>query len=322
VIELFARSPKMREAVSLAERVSATDANVLITGESGAGKDLLAAFIHSKSKRAAQPFVKIDCATLPPDLLEAELFGYERGAFTGAVEARAGRFEAAQNGTIVLDEIAHLPTDAQAKLLRVIERREFERLGGRKTIKLDARLLALTNVDLDAAVKVGRFREDLFYRLNVINIRVPPLRERKQDLAALIQHFVKQYAAKHARKVDRISQPALVLLKAYDYPGNARELANVIERAVIVATDKTIGENDLPSGLSAAVAAQRQKEKPPSLAEMEATYIAKVLAATRGNKTECARILGISRKNLYEKIARYELPSHPRITQIISKKSV
>jgi DNA-binding NtrC family response regulator len=307
VIELFARSPKMREAVSLAERVSATDANVLITGESGAGKDLLAAFIHSESKRAAQPFVKIDCATLPAELLEAELFGYERGAFTGAVEARAGRFEAAQQGTIVLDEIAHLSTDAQAKLLRVIERREFERLGGRKTIKLDARLLALTNVDLDAAVKAGRFREDLFYRLNVINIRVPPLRERKQDLSQLIQHFVKQYAAKHARKVDRVSQPALALLKTYDYPGNARELANIIERAVIVATDRTIGEDDLPAGLSAAVVAQRQKEKPPSLAEMEATYIAEVLAATRGNKTECARILGISRKNLYEKIARYEL---------------
>ena len=307
MIELFARSPGMREAVSLAERVSATDANVLITGESGAGKDLLAAFIHSKSRRAAQPFVKIDCATLPADLLEAELFGYERGAFTGAVEARAGRFEAAQQGTIVLDEIAHLSIDAQAKLLRVIERREFERLGGRKMIKLDARLLALTNVDLDTAVKAGRFREDLFYRLNVINIRVPPLRERKQDVAALIQYFVKQYAAKHARKVDRVSQPAVALLKVYDYPGNARELANVIERAIIVATDRTIGEEDLPSGLSAAVAAQRQKEKPPSLAEMEASYIAKVLAATRGNKTECARILGISRKNLYEKIARYEL---------------
>jgi two-component system response regulator AtoC len=307
VIGLFARSPKMREAVGLAERVSATDANVLITGESGAGKDLLAAFIHSQSKRAAQPLVKIDCATLPAELLEAELFGYERGAFTGAVEARAGRFEAAQNGTIVLDEVAHLSTDAQAKLLRVIERREFERLGGRKTIKLDARLLALTNVDLDAAVKAGHFREDLFYRLNVINIRVPPLRERKQDLSQLIQHFVKQYAAKHARKVDRVSQPALALLKAYDYPGNARELANVIERAVIVATDRTIDEHNLPVGLTAAVAAQRQKEKPPSLAEMEATYIAEVLASTRGNKTECARILGISRKNLYEKIARYEL---------------
>jgi transcriptional regulator with PAS, ATPase and Fis domain len=307
VIELFARSPKMREAVSLAERVSATDANVLITGESGAGKDLLATFIHSKSRRAAQPFVKIDCATLPDELLEAELFGYERGAFTGAVETRSGRFEAAQKGTIVLDEIAHLSTDAQAKLLRVIERREFERLGGRKMIKLDARLIALTNVDLDAAVKAGRFREDLFYRLNVINIHVPPLRERKQDLPALIQFFVKQYAAKHARKVDRVSSPALALLKAYDYPGNARELANVIERAVIVATDRTIGEGDLPAGLSAAVTVQRQKEQPPSLAEMEATYIAEVLSATQGNKTECARILGISRKNLYEKIARYEL---------------
>ena len=297
----------MREAVGLAERVSATDANVLITGESGVGKDMLAAFIHSKSKRAAQPFVKIDCATLPAELLEAELFGYERGAFTGAVEARAGRFEAAQNGSVVLDEIAHLSTDAQAKLLRVIERHEFERLGGRKTIKLDARLLALTNVDLDAAVKAGRFREDLFYRLNVINLRVPPLRERKQDVAALIQYFVRQYAAKHARKVDRISQPALALLKLYDYPGNARELANVIERAVIVATGRTIDEHDLPAGLSAAVVAQRQREQPPSLAEMEASYIAEVLAATRGNKTECARILGISRKNLYEKIARYEL---------------
>ena len=307
MIELFARSPKMREAVSLAERVSATDANVLITGESGVGKDLLATYIHSKSRRAAQPLVRIDCATLPGDLLEAELFGYERGAFTGAIEARAGRFEAAQQGTIVLDEIAHLSTDAQAKLLRVIERREFERLGGRKTIKLDARLLALTNVDLDAAVKAGRFREDLFYRLHVINIRVPPLRERKQDLSQLIQHFVKLYAAKHVRKVDRVSQPALVLLKAYDYPGNARELANVIERAVIVADDRSIELDDLPGGLSAAVAAQRQKEKPPSLAEMEASYIAEVLASTRGNKTQCARILGISRKNLYEKIARYEL---------------
>ena len=158
MIELFARSPGMREAARLAERVSSTDANVLITGESGAGKDLLAAFVHSKSRRAAHPFVKIDCATLPGDLLEAELFGYERGAFTGAVEAKAGRFEGADKGTVVLDEIAHLSTDAQAKLLRVIERREFERLGGRRTIKLDARVIALTNVDLDEAVKTGRFR--------------------------------------------------------------------------------------------------------------------------------------------------------------------
>ena len=307
MIELFARSPGMREAVGLAERVSSTDANVLITGESGAGKDLLAFFIHSRSRRAAEAFVKIDCATLPGELLEAELFGYERGAFTGAVEARAGRFEAAQKGTIVLDEIAHLSTDAQAKLLRVIETREFERLGGRKTIQLDARLIALTNVDLDAAVKAGRFREDLFYRLNVISIRVPSLRERKQDLLKLIQHFLRQYSMKHSRKVERASQPALAILQAYDYPGNARELANVIERAVIVADGKSIDEHDLPTGLKAAVNAQQRKEKPLSLAQLEAAYISEMLAATGGNKAECARILGISRKNLYEKIARYEL---------------
>ena len=307
MIELFARSPAMREAIRLAERVSSTDANVLITGESGAGKDLLASFIHSKSRRAAQPFVKIDCATLPGELLEAELFGYERGAFTGAVESKAGRFEAAQKGTIVLDEIAHLSTDAQAKLLRVIESREFERLGGRKTIKLDARLIALTNVDLDTAVKAGRFREDLFYRLNVISIRVPPLRDRKDDLSKLIQHFLQHYSAKHGRNVQRVSAEARAILQAYEYPGNARELANVVERAVIVAEGKRLEEQDLPPGLNAAVSAQRRKNKPQSLAQLEAAYIAETLAATAGNKTECARILGISRKNLYEKIARYRL---------------
>jgi len=307
VIELFARSPGMREAVGLAERVSSTDSNVLITGESGAGKDVLACYIHGKSPRAAQPLVKIDCATLPGELLEAELFGYERGAFTGASEAKPGRFEAAQKGTVVLDEIAHLSTDAQAKLLRVIATREFERLGGRKTIKLDARLIVLTNVDLAGAVKAGRFREDLLYRLDVIHIRVPPLRERKDDLSKLIVHFVQHYAAKHGRKVERVAAPALALLQAYDYPGNARELANIIERAVIVANGKRLEEEDLPAGLSAAVSAQKHKAKPPSLAELEAAYIAETLAATKGNKTECARILGISRKNLYEKIARYKL---------------
>ena len=297
----------MREAGRLAERVSSTDTNVLITGESGAGKDLLAAYIHGKSPRAAQPLVKIDCATLPGELLEAELFGYERGAFTGATEPKPGRLEAAQKGTVVLDEIAHLSTDAQAKLLRVIETREFERLGGRKTIKLDTRLIALTNVDLAAAVKAGRFREDLLYRLDVIHIRVPPVRERKDDLSKLIQHFLKHYSAKHGRNVDRVSAPALAMLQSYDYPGNARELANIIERAVIVANGKRLEEYDLPPGLNAAVAARRQKEKPPSLAELEASYIADVLTRTNGNKTECARILGISRKNLYEKIARYDL---------------
>ncbi len=307
MIEIFARSKGMREVLDLAERVSTTTSNVVITGESGVGKDVVASFIHFKSPRAQQPFVKIDCATLPGDLLEAELFGYERGAFTGASEAKPGRLEAAHNGTIVLDEIAHLSIDAQAKLLRVIEEREFERLGGRKTIKLNARLLALTNVDLDEAVKRQGFRADLFYRLNVIHIHVPPLRERDDDLLQLVNHFVSQYTAKHGRKVSGVSVAALAMLRAYEFPGNARELANILERAVIVGSGKRIEVDQLPATLSAAIRAQRNRAKPLSLAQLEAVYIADILAATGGNKTQSARILGISRKNLYEKIARYKL---------------
>jgi len=307
VIEVYARSKKMREALSLAERVATTDTNVLITGESGSGKDLLASLIHARSARAAHPFVKIDCATLPVDLVEAELFGYERGAFTGATESKPGRFEAAQNGTAVLDEIAHLSVDAQAKLLRVIDSHEFERLGGRETIKLDARLIALTNVDLTDAVKRGSFREDLFYRLNVLRIEVPPLRKRTEDLSELVDHFVKLYAAKHGRPLERVSQPALKLIQSYEFPGNARELANIIERAVIVAHGSQLNEEDLPETIKDAVRARRDREAPLTLAQLEAAYIADMLRTTKGNKTECARLLGISRKNLYEKIARYEL---------------
>lgn len=307
MIEIFARSSGMLEAVRLAERVAVTDTNVLVTGESGVGKDVLAFFIHSKSPRSAQPFVKIDCATLPGGLLEAELFGYERGAFTGASDAKPGRFEAAHKGTLVLDEIAHLSNDAQAKLLRVIESREFERLGGHQTIKVDARLIALTNVDLSDAVQRRGFREDLFYRLNVIHIQVPPLRERKEDLSQLIHTFLEQYSTKHGRNIEAISAEALAVLQVYDFPGNTRELANIVERAVIVASGKRLGEQDLPASVRAAVHAQERREKPLTLSQVEAAYIAEMLAVTGGNKTECARILGISRKNLYEKIARYNL---------------
>ena len=307
MIEVYARSKKMAEALSLAKRVAATDTNVLITGESGAGKDVLAAFIHASSSRAAQPFVKIDCATLPGDLVEAELFGFERGAFTGASEAKPGRLEAAQKGTVVLDEIAHLSTGAQAKLLRVIDSHEFERLGGRSTTKLDARVIALTNVDLNDAVARGAFREDLFYRLNVLRIEVPPLRERSEDLSKLIQYFLKLYADKHGRNVESTSASALKLLQTYEFPGNARELANIIERAVIVATGRQLQAEDLPATVKDAVKARREREVPLTLAQLEAAYIAQMLETTKGNKTECARLLGISRKNLYEKIARYEL---------------
>jgi len=304
VLELVAFSEAMRAAAAMAERVAATEANVLITGESGAGKDALAGFIHSRSRRASQPLVKIDCATLPADLLEAELFGYERGAFTGASEAKPGRLEAAHGATLVLDEIAHLPLDAQAKLLRVIEQREFERLGGQKTISVDARLIALTNADLKNAVERRAFRDDLYYRLNVVHIHVPPLRDRQKDLEPLARQFAGTYAAKHGRGAKRISTEALRYLKSYDFPGNVRELANIIERAAIVADGPSIDVGDLPEGLRAAAELRAHENRRPTLAEVEAGYIQEVLAATNGNKTHAARILGISRKNLYERLAR------------------
>jgi two-component system response regulator AtoC len=295
----------MREAVRLAERVAATDANVLVTGESGAGKDALALFIHEHSRRVGQPFIKIDCAALPGELLEAELFGYERGAFTGATEARPGRLEAAHKGTLVLDEIAHLTWDAQAKLLRVIEQREFERLGGRRTVRVDARIIALTNVDLDDAVRRRAFREDLFYRLNVVRIHVPPLRERSEEAGELARAFLKSYAAKHGRPARAFSPQAFMLLEAYDWPGNVRELANTVERAVIVADGERIEEAHLPEAVRLArSSAGRSGRRLRTLAELEADYIDEILQAVRGNKSEAARILGISRKNLYEKLRK------------------
>jgi DNA-binding NtrC family response regulator len=307
VAEIVALSDAMREAATLAERVAPTDANVLITGESGAGKDALAAFIHGHSRRALQPLIKIDCATLPADLLEAELFGYERGAFTGATDSKPGRLEAAQRGTLVLDEIAHLTLDAQAKLLRVIEQREFERLGGRKTIAVDARLIALTNADLKNAVERRAFRDDLLYRLTVVHIHVPPLRDRQKDLEGLSRLFASSYAEKHRVPARDISTEAMAHLKSYDFPGNVRELANIIERAVIVAKGAEIDVADLPEGLRATAEQRARADRRPTLRDIEDDYIREVLAGTRGNKTEAARILGISRKNLYERLRKADV---------------
>lgn len=307
MIELVAVSEQMREAVRLATRVASTSANLLITGESGTGKDVLARFVHLNSPRARGAFVRIDCAALPADLLEAELFGYERGAFTGATQAKPGRFEAAHRGTLVLDEIAHLGVAAQAKLLRVIERREFERLGARRTIKIDARIIALTNVDLDEAVRRRTFREDLFHRLNVVRIHLAPLRARREDTRELALHFLRVYANKHGRRAKRFSIDALAMLEAYEFPGNVRELAHIVERAVVIAEGARIETDDLPETVRAAVLVQQRRAKPLTLAEMEAKYIAETLVIVRGNKSEAARTLGISRKNLYEKIARYQI---------------
>ena len=234
------------------------------------------------------------------------MFGYERGAFTGAVDEKPGRLEAAHRGTLVLDEIAQLSLESQAKLLRVIETREFERLGGRRTIKVDARLVALTNVDLAEAVKRQTFREDLYYRLDVVHIVVPPLRERAEDLPELAQSFVNTYASKHGRPARALSESAMRLLGQYDFPGNVRELANTIERAVIVSTRKEITLDDLPRPIQFSVGVKQRLEQPPALAQVEAEYVKQVLEGAKGNKTEAARILGISRKNLYEKLARFK----------------
>ena len=309
----------MREALDLAQRVAATDANVLITGESGAGKDALAFYIHAHSSRAAHPLVKIDCASLASSLLEAELFGFERGAFTGATQAKPGRLEAAHKGTLVLDEVAHLSTDAQAKLLRVIERREFERLGGRRTIRVDARLLALTNVDLDDAVRRRAFREDLFYRLNVVRIHVPPLRERREDVLPLAQQFLETLAAKHGRRARKFSREAARVLEHYGFPGNVRELQNVVERGVIVSEGTTIEETDLPESIRFAAQVEARRRTRPTLAELEADYIRETLAATGGNKAEAARLLGISRKNIYERLARYGIEVRGQRSEVSEK---
>lgn len=306
MIEIVAQSEAMREVLRLAERVAPTDANVLVTGESGAGKDALARLIHERSRRAvAGEYVNIDCAALPAELLEAELFGYERGAFSGAVTQKPGRIERAHKGTLVLDEIAHLSVEAQAKLLRVIEERAFERLGGQRTIKVDARLIVLTNVDLESAVKRRAFREDLFYRLNVVHIRVPPLRERRADVLPLAEKLLCAAAQKHGRAVSKFSIEAQTLLGDYDFPGNVRELSHAIERAVIVADGAAVAATDLPDSLRAAVEQQRRRQTNPlTLAEVEATYIVETLVAAAGNKSKAARMLGISRKNLYEKLAK------------------
>lgn len=292
----------MQAVVRIALKVAPTDATVLITGESGTGKNAVCDFIHANSKRASQNLVRIDCAALPKDLLAAELFGFERGAFTGATEARSGRLEAAHKSTLLLDEVALVPFESQAKLLRVLEEREYERLGGHKTLKIDVRVAATTNVDLELAIKQKTFREDLFFRLNVVRIKLPPLRERQADLIALINYFLRFFAAKHGRGRITLENDALHILQQYDFPGNIRELANLLERAVLTADNEKLTTKNFPPILFAA----RKAEKWQTLAEIEQRHVCETLILTNGNKSRAAKLLGISRKNLYEKIARYE----------------
>lgn len=300
-------SPAMQSVFELIQRVADTESNVLVLGESGTGKDVVSRLIHDRSPRRDRPFVKIDCAALPEELLESELFGYEKGAFTGATESKPGRFESANSGTLVLDEISNLSMSAQAKLLRVIEERSFERLGGKQVVRIDVRIIALANVDMKEAVRARTFRSDLYYRLNVVTIELPRLTDRMEDLPQLADLFTRQFASRAGRLDARLSGEAIDLLKSYDFPGNVRELRNIIERAVLGANVELIGQEQMPDYLRSAARLMHARGHKPSLAEIEAVYVREILDYTRGNKTKAAEILGISRKNLYEKMRRYHI---------------
>jgi transcriptional regulator with PAS, ATPase and Fis domain len=306
-MEIVTESAAMKRVAELIDRVAATEANVLVLGESGTGKDLVARQIHDRSQRRGSAYITIDCASLPEELLESELFGYEKGAFTGAAETKPGRFEAAGGGTLVLDEIASLSSSSQAKLLRVIEERTFERLGGKQPIRIDVRIIAVANIDLKEAVRAKTFRDDLYYRLNVITIELPRLVDRIEDIPRLAGEFVKQFAARNGRRVTRLSDEAIELLSDYDFPGNVRELRNIIEQSVLAAGDEVVAPEHLPDYLRSTARLIHSHRHKPSLAEIEALYISEVLDYTRGNKTKAAEILGISRKNLYEKMKRYNI---------------
>jgi DNA-binding NtrC family response regulator len=310
--EMVGSSRKMREVFALVQQVAPSRAAVLITGESGTGKELAARAIHMLSPRGGAPFVAINCAALPDTLMESELFGHERGAFTGAVERRAGCFELAQNGTVLLDEIGDMPIATQAKLLRVLEDGRVRRLGGKSEIQLDVRVIASTNSPLDAALKEGKFREDLFYRLNVFPIPLPPLRERKEDLAVLVAALIEDLNRKHSTKVTDISAALLDRLQAHAWPGNVRELRNVLERAVILAGEGTLEPEHLAPGFGgapaprpAATGGELHIPVGYTIEQAERALIEMTLEHTRNNKTRAAEILGISQKTLFNKLKEY-----------------
>ncbi len=305
---ILGESAEIKNVLSLIEKVSASDATVLILGESGTGKELVATTIHYQSKRRGKPLIKVNCAALPEGLIESELFGHEKGAFTGAVRRKPGRFESADGGTIFLDEISDLPLSTQAKILRVIQERQFDRVGGTTTLTVDVRILAATNRALEEEVKSGRFREDLYYRLNVIPIPIPPLRERREDIPPLIEFFMTKYRSALTKNV-RFTQEAVDLLLAYDYPGNVRELENIVERCVTLSSSGTIGKEDMPSFIIKGEQNGRGLRLADVTTDAERNHILKVLKTTLGNKTRAAEMLGISRKTLWEKMNAYGIKS-------------
>jgi len=314
-------SSAMQRVRALIERVAPSDARVLVTGESGTGKELVAAAIHRGSPRRDRPFIRVNCAAIPRDLVESEMFGHEKGAFTGAIERRIGRFELADSGTLFLDEVGDLGAEAQAKLLRAIEVHEIERVGGGKPITVDVRVIAATNMDLERAVREGRFREDLFFRLNVIPVALPPLRARTGDIALLVRHFSALYRIRAVRPAPGWSDDALRLMECYRWPGNVRELANIVERLAILHAGADVTARDVSEVLgmsSVDQAAAPAPDRAPSadrpladaLDDYERALITQALTAARGKVAEAARRLQTDRPNLYRRLRRLGIEWH------------
>ena len=309
---IIGRSRPMKELIDMLVMIAPSEATVLITGESGTGKELIAKSIHHNSNRRDHPLVIVNCAALTETLLESELFGHEKGAFTGADKRREGRFMNANKGTIFLDEVGETSPTMQAKLLRVIQEREIQRVGGEETLSVDVRILAATNRNLQVDIKEGKFREDLYYRLNVVTLNVPPIRDRQDDIPLLAQYFVEKYAEKNRKRVKAFSPLAMDMLLKYEWPGNVRELENTIERAVILLPGDCITEKELPSNIIEPYSESRDWVEPPKpvvanrpLEEVEKEAILATLEATGGNKSETARRLKINRKTLHKKLKDY-----------------
>ncbi len=307
--QIVYQSQVMNELINLAARVASSNATILIEGESGTGKELVARLIHTLSPRSKKHLITVNCAALPENLLESELFGHEKGAFTGADRKRVGRFEEADGGSLFLDEIGDLSPSVQVKLLRFFQEREFQRVGGNQTLRSDVRIISATNQNLEARVKEGSFREDLFYRLNVVAIAIPPLRERKEDVGPLIDHFLGHFAAANGKEIQGVSPEARDLLLKYDYPGNVRELENIIERAVVITRGSVISTSDLPfpAGFPSADRNEiwNQGTLKDSMEALERQMIRKALSETSSNQTRAADLLGISERMLRYKLKKY-----------------
>jgi DNA-binding NtrC family response regulator len=303
---IIGQNSRMLQLKTLAQKIAATSATVFIQGESGTGKEVLARFIHQHSDRSDKPFLALNCAALPEGLLESELFGHEKGAFTGAIKSKEGKFELANNGTLLLDEITEIPTHLQAKLLRVLQENEVDRVGGRYPIAIDVRVIATTNMEVEEAVREGRFRKDLYYRLNVIPLKIPPLRDRLDDVPLLAQHFIERYNRVHKRQVSHIAAPAMRMLQEHVWPGNVRELENVMQRAILFSTTPELTPDCLLFD-SHSTSPQRQESAMELMAisQMEKLMIDKALETVQGNRTRAAEILGISVRTLRNKLQEY-----------------